>query len=196
MSDAIFPELPGLTWNREKNPEFNNIIQTAANGNEKAVMLWVYPKWYFKLSYECLRAGEKKELEQIVGFFLQRRGNFDTFLYRDPNDYQVTNQPIGVGDGTTKECQLARNFGGFIEPVWGVINKPVITVGGVSVDFTFDTRGLIAFNAPPAAGDQIRVVSCDFYYRVRFVENIGQFNEFVAKLWEARSIEFVTSKRR
>ena len=57
-----------------------------------------------------------------MGFFLARGGQFDDFLLNESEltqsleDSVFTGQPIGTGDGVTKNFQLVRNFGGFLKP--------------------------------------------------------------------------------
>lgn len=196
MSDAVFPELPGLTWDREKNPEFKTVIQTSASGCEKSAAMWVYPKWHFKLSYEFLRddGTMQGELQQLIGFFLARRGDFDTWLYRDPEECRAVNQVIALGDGVTKEFQLVRNFAGLIEPVFGIKVKPTILVAGAAAEFDFNTWGLITFTDPPPDHAQI-VATFDYYYRVRFKNSMMELNQFVKSLWSAKTVEFASVKR-
>ena len=56
-----------------------------------------------------------------MGFFLARGGQFDDFLLNESDltqrleDSVFSGQPIGAGDGVTKNFQLVRNFGGFLE---------------------------------------------------------------------------------
>lgn len=196
MSDAVFPELPGLKWDREKNPEFRTIIQTSASGCDKSAAMWVYPKWHFKLSYEFLRDNGtmQGELQQLVGFFLARRGDFDTWLYRDPEENRAVDQVIGLGDGVTKEFQLVRNYAGFIEPVFGVKARPAVTVAGAAAEFEFTSWGLVTFAAPPPNGAPI-AATFDYYYRVRFKNSMLELNQFLRALWEAKTVEFASVKR-
>jgi uncharacterized protein (TIGR02217 family) len=118
MSNDVFPTLPGLKWGTNKQPIWATKVLTAASGRETRGSFQSYPRWKFTLSYEFLRAGGGfSELQQLVGFFNQRMGSFDSFLYRDPNDYQVADQALGTGDGSRVEYRLVRALGGFVEPV-------------------------------------------------------------------------------
>ena len=118
MSDDLFPKLPGLKWGTVKAPIFSTAVLTAASGRSTRGSFQSYPQWKITASYEFLRGGNGyDELQQVVGFFCARLGQWDSFLYRDDDDYQVTNQALGIGDGVTKEFRFVRSFGGFVEPV-------------------------------------------------------------------------------
>jgi len=118
MSNDVFPVLPGLKWGIVKTPIWSTKVLTAASGRETRGSFQSYPRWRFTLAYEFLRgANGFDELQRLVGFFNQRGGSFDNFLYRDPADYTVADQALGVGDGTTLEYRFVRALGGFVEPV-------------------------------------------------------------------------------
>jgi hypothetical protein len=118
MSDDVFPTLPGLKWGTVKAPIWSTKVLTAASGRETRGSFQSYPRWRFTLAYEFLRGGNGfDELQELVGFFNQRGGSLDNFLYRDPADYTVTDQALGVGDGSTAEFRFVRSLGGFVEPV-------------------------------------------------------------------------------
>jgi hypothetical protein len=118
MSDDVFPTLPGLKWGTVKAPIWSTKVLTAASGRETRGSFQTYPRWRFTLAYEFLRgANGFDELQQLAGFFNQRGGSFDNFLYRDPADYTVADQALGVADGTTLEYRFVRSLGGFVEPV-------------------------------------------------------------------------------
>lgn len=51
MSDAIFPELPGLEWDLSKAPMFNTKIMTSINGRELRASFQSFPKYEISLSF-------------------------------------------------------------------------------------------------------------------------------------------------
>jgi uncharacterized protein (TIGR02217 family) len=195
MSNAVFPVLPGLTWDVVKQPEFSTKVQTAASGKDATAAYWTYPRWTFKLSYELLRGGSQTELNTILGFFLARKGQFDTWLYTDPSDYIVTGQQIGIGDGSTLAFQLLRTLGGFVEPMKNINGTPVIKIGGATqtTGWSVNSSGLITFVAAPANG---AIITADFsyYYRCRFLKDAAEFNQFMSDLWELKKCEFISVK--
>ena len=194
VANAIFPELRGLSWDVTKMPEFFTLAKVSPSGVDIAASLSAYPRWHFSLSYEVLRAGAEGELETLLGFFLSRRGNAVDFLYRDPTDHIAERQVFGVGDGKTVAFQLCRAVGDYVEPVYDTANE-VIYVGDVQKESGYTIRdGTVSFTAPPAAGKRL-AWSGNFYYRCRFKESSIEFQNFAFKLWSAKTVEFVTSRK-
>ncbi len=205
MSTEIFPTLPGLAWSVDKQPEFSTVVRTAASGQETRVALWSAPRWHFTLGYEILRyATAFQELQTLAGFFLARQGQFDSFLYQDPDDNSVAGQMIATGDGSTTAFQLVRSFGGFVEPV--LAPNPA----GVDINVYFNGTlqsgagwgvggwgtalpGVLVFSTAPPAGVAISA-DFQFYYPVRFAKDLAEFSQFMHQLWELKELEFVSVK--
>jgi hypothetical protein len=127
MSNAIFPVLPGLQWERKRTPKFSTIVQTSVSGKESRVALWSYPRYTYSVSYDILRSSLSfLELQTLMGFFNQRQGMFDSFLFDDPEDDTATAQLFGTGDGTTTAFQLSRTYGGWNDPITNLNGAPQI----------------------------------------------------------------------
>jgi uncharacterized protein (TIGR02217 family) len=199
MSDAIFPNMVGLSWGVVRSPGFNTIVHRSASQRESRVALSAYPLWTFSLSFEVLRADiAHSELQTLCGFFLARRGQYDSFLYTDPTDNSVTNQSIGIGDGVTRSYQLVRTWGSFVEPVMALnaLVTPVIYVDGVpavlDTDYTIDALGMVNFVTAPVSGATITWTG-SYHYRVRFDQDVAEFEQFMRNLWELKTLGFVGS---
>lgn len=130
MSNTIFPQTNGLKIERTKTPQWKTITHVATSGKETRTAMMSYPRWVFSLSFEFLKDDLTAQFATFAGFFNNLKGSFDSFLYLDPYDNTVTNQTIGTGNGTTKDFQLIRNLGSFIEPIKATATKSVY-VGGV-----------------------------------------------------------------
>jgi uncharacterized protein (TIGR02217 family) len=206
MSNAIFPDFAGLEYPVVRTPIFKTLIQQAASGQENRAALQVYPRWQYTLSFNFLRDDGTDEFRTLCAFFLARRGSFDSFLYSDPDDNHVTNQPIGIGNGTQTAFQLARPFGGFDEPVLAPKLVSSVTVAGISkVDGTdygvggwengISPNGTVNFfpGHVPAAGQAI-VASFSYYWPVRFLNDQYDFSKFMNRLWEQKKLDFITLK--
>ena len=212
MGDAIFPTLAGLKWGIQKTPIFSTLIQRASSGMESRASLYVYPLWQYNLSYELLRDNAlNNELKTLIGFYLSRYGAKDSFLYKDPDDYIVTGQAIGTGDGITTVFPFFRTYGGFVEPVSDVIQPAgspatpdlnvyvagVKRVGGYVITY-LGGDAKITFTSPiPSAGQAI-TADFSFYKRVRFIEysegSGDSFTQFMRNLWELGSLSFITAR--
>jgi uncharacterized protein (TIGR02217 family) len=200
MSSDVFPVLKGLTFNNTRTPVWSTITHRSVSGKQQRASLWSYPVWRYKLSYEILRADTAhQELQTLVGFFLEHRGSWDSWLYEDPSDNTVTGQPIGTGNGVTAQFQLVRTYGAngntFAEPMTAINGAPTIYVAGVEVDpadYTISDAGLVTFDTAPASG----AITADFsyYFRCHFTTDELEFNQFMYQLWEAQTVEFETLK--
>lgn len=129
MATEIFPELKGLAFEVHKKPNFSNKIVVHTSGAETATSYWENPKWDYTLTYDYLpdrpvEVGET-DLKTMMGFFLARRGRFEAFLFKDPDDYQVVEGFQKTFDGVTLEFNLVRGMGGFYEPV-GQLNQDTV----------------------------------------------------------------------
>jgi len=218
MSNVLFPKIRGLAWNIVKTPTFNTEIQESLAGREVRIQNFQNPIWEFTLSYEYLLndpkfrdENEQTPLEALVGFFLARGGQFDDFLLNESDltgrleDSVYSGQPIGVGDGTTKSFQLARNIGGFLEAVQNPVNQvATVYLNGSSklqgTDYTI-ANGLVTFTTAPAAGVN---VTADFImlYRVRFDTGSSQsskegleFSNFYFNLYECKEVQLISVRK-
>jgi uncharacterized protein (TIGR02217 family) len=198
MSNAIFPQFAGLKIDRTKTPEWKTIVHQAVSGKESRAAFMSFPIYNFVLSYEVLRADTAhNELNQIMSFYNERQGSFDSFLYNDPYDNTVTNQTFGTGTGTQTKFQLVRNQFNWIEPVQNVEGTPTIKKNGttltVGTDYTIGTTGIVTFTVAPALNDILSWAGL-FYYRVRFENDTQDFEQFTYNLWEAKTINLRTVK--
>jgi uncharacterized protein (TIGR02217 family) len=221
VSNLLFPKTRGLAWEIKKNPTFNTDIQSSLAGREVRIQNFQNPIWEFTLSYEYLLndpkfrdENEQTPLEAVIGFFLARGGMFDDFLLNESDltgrleDSVYSGQPIGTGDGSTKNFQLVRNFGGFLESCQNPANQaasvyvsgrvPILQVP--SVDYTL-SLGLVQFAVAPALNASI-TADFTFLHRVRF--DIGttrsgkegiEFNNFYFNLWECKEIQLISVRK-
>lgn len=198
MSNAVFPILPGLSWGVRKTPVWKTVTHESVSGMELRTALMTYPRWRIVLSFEFLRAGGGyAELQALAGFFNQRRGSWDSFLWLDPIDNAATATNFGTGDGATKVFTLSRPFGGFLEPVQDFVSAPAVSVAGAlkasPADYSI-ANGKCTFVSAPAAGAAL-TWSGQFYKRVRFERDETEFEEFLKDLHAAKKVELITVKQ-
>lgn len=117
--------------------------------------------------------------------------------FGDPTDNTVTDQLVGNTVTGVTRYQLVRSFGGFVEPVLAVKDRPAVKVGGRPLtygrDYAVTDKGVLVLNAPQAAGQPI-TWSGGFYFRVRFMADTADFENIIGHLWAAKKIEFVSVK--
>lgn len=166
MSNALYPaNVKGLTYTVLKAPEFFTFVQPAPNQYTVRIPQTVNPIWHWKLIYDyvydnSLSPANTKpyspytDLATLMGFFMARSGQFDDFLFTDPDDNAVTAQTMQVvNDGLgTYYTPIQRWMGGLfyedvtdLNPLNGsglVVKANGITQTGGGTNYTFLGPGL------------------------------------------------------
>ena len=166
--EVLFPISVALAGSG--GPERKTEIVITGSGREERIARWVDSRRKYDAG-----SGVKTlaELASVLAFFEERRGRLYGFRWRDRIDFQSCaigqspsplDQPIGTGDGTTKQFSLVKIYGGAFAPYTRAIRKPVAGTARVAVngteralgaDISLDvTSGIVTFtNAPPAAAN-------------------------------------------
>jgi uncharacterized protein (TIGR02217 family) len=195
MSNAVFPTVSGITWDVTKTPEFSTGVQRSVNMSELRASFASSPVYHFTLHYDILRDdAAHTDFKTLAGFFMARYGNWDSFLFADPDDGVVTAGQFGIGDGATANFPLTRSFGSFNEPVKNLVAAPAIYSNGVlqSSGYSVSGTGVVTFSSPPAVNANLSW-SGSYYFRCRFLESAQEFNQFMSKLWEAKQVQLIGS---
>ncbi|MEM6711466.1 MAG: DUF2460 domain-containing protein [Pseudomonadota bacterium] len=156
-------------------------IVTLGSGHEERNTRWRYAKRTYDAGGGVR---SRDDLYRVQSFFEARFGQLYAFRFRDPLDHAScnpsgtpapTDQPLGLGDGSTTTFQLVKSYSALASqglPAERAIRLPVegsvtVAVDGVqTTDFTFDTLGgelTFGVDAIPASG---AVVSAGFLYDV------------------------------
>jgi len=163
--EVLFPVSVALAGSG--GPERMTEIVITGSGREERIARWADSRRKYDAG-----SGVKSlaELASVVAFFEERRGRLYGFRWRDRIDFQSCaigqtpaplDQGIGTGDGTTKQFNLVKIYGGSFAPYTRSITKPVagsvrVAVNGsernIGTDVTLDlTSGLLTFANAPAA---------------------------------------------
>lgn len=219
----FLPTLNGLTWSRHKKPKFSTIVASHTSGREVRYANYQYPLYEFEAKYSGLWSGQLpntngppppptslsalggQSLQALMGFFMQMQGQFSTFLYVDPDDNAVSQQGLGIGDGSTRTFQLVRTLGGFADPIgWllqastGGYPNPQIFVNGNQVNNDFisyqpPNNFEFASSNTPASGALI-TGNFSYAYNCRFLDDQMDFEEFMSQLYRLESMKFRSVK--
>lgn len=202
MTLPIFPSnLPGLAWDVLKTPMSSTRVLTARSGLEYRAANWSYGKYKWELNYTVLRQNRNglTELQQLMGFCLQQQGMFAPFLYSDPTDNSVTQQPLGVGNSSQTVFPLLRTLGGWTDPnlVLNTMNAVYLN-GTPTAAYTIVQVGQygldsIQFNSPPGGGVQI-TSTFSYYWPVRFLQDDPEFTNFAYQFWAQKKLQFQSVK--
>ena len=122
--------LPGLAFSVHKKPMFATRVNESVAFDSIRSKLAPYPRWQFELTYEFLEdhSGANSSLKQMLGFWLSCGGKALPFLFKDPDDYLVTNGAIAATDGATLQWDFLRAIGPFSEPVGQVDTVNTVNV--------------------------------------------------------------------
>jgi uncharacterized protein (TIGR02217 family) len=165
---------------------------TAVSGKEYRYSLSEYPVWEYELSYEFLDDSPYRvsAFKTLMGFFLTMRGSYDTFNFKDPDDFLAIGSPLGTGDGSTTDFTFVRSLYGFLEPVGLVDTDNSVSVmidGAVVASGDYEVSGnTLAFDVAPAEGELI-TATFQFFYVCRFKEDLLEFEKFANRLWDLNS---------
>ena len=180
-----------------QRPRFDTAVSIHAAGNEARARRYLWPLFDFELTFTALDATATgsygavgaASLQTLAGFFLSQQGQYQAFLYVDPSDNSVTAQPLGIGDGSTTSFTFVRPIGPFIGPADVVTGVSSVTLNGVAASGWSQSgdNGLSFANAP-GAGVAI-AASFTFAYRVRFAEDVADFEEFMALLMTCKTVK-------
>lgn len=201
MSTSVLPSLVGLGFDVVRTPKWDTVIQQALCGKETRLARQTYPRWQWDLTYNVLRSSASfNELQQLAGFFNERQGSYDSFLYQDADDNSITGQQLGMGDGTATCFQLVRAFGGFIEPILApnivsaIYLNGVVQMSGVSTSLWGSTSpGVVTFTSAPASGVNI-TADFSYYFPVRMTTDSVAFTMFLSQYYKAKKFSFVSVK--
>jgi uncharacterized protein (TIGR02217 family) len=194
----------------DRAPSFATTVVTNYSGKEIRIARQSTPRRTWTSSYSFLRQGTFEgatytEQAQLEGFFNNRTGMLDSFLYLDPHDNSVTAQTIGVGDGSTIQFQLIRAYGGAVEPILAPQSVTSLTVGGVAkvngTDYGVGAwengatpPGTINFVAGAPGVGQVIVATFSYYFPVRFTDDTMTFSNFMQSLFENKKVSFIQIK--
>jgi Conserved hypothetical protein 2217 (DUF2460) len=218
MSNAVFPgAIRGLDIAVTKSAEFETIVQSAPSFSETRIAQAQNPRWHWQLTYNYLKDDwddlsvyvPYTDYKTMQGFFLARQGQFDDFLYLDPDDnfvgpalYGAVPNPLAqlqtVTDGVGNYYSpIQRNFGGqFWEDITDIGGITVYANGAlqtVGVNYNIFGPGL-AIPGYSFGGKYIQWIASgspalpvtaqfQFFFRVRFEEDTQDFERWLWQLW-------------
>ncbi|MBB1060432.1 DUF2460 domain-containing protein [Marilutibacter spongiae] len=175
---AFIPTCEAYGWTG--GPEFRTRLVMYKNGRERRNADWQQPQFSFELPFQNIT---QAQYAPIFSMFLNRRGRWGVFLYRNRLNYSADNDLVAVAEAGQTEFQLGKwsiiEGVGFYHQVYALFvpdtdgsaieADPTVTVdGAVTTAFTVDhERGLVVFDSPLAGGEVVRW-SGQFAHWVRF----------------------------
>ena len=193
-----FPTLSGLGWSVHKKPVFSTIVASHVSGREVSDALYQNPIWQFELTFDAMDSTSNtypgagaNSLQTLMGFFLERQGQYGTFLYVDPTDSAAADITFATGDGTTESFIFSRYMGAFLEPVGWVTSVSNVYLNGVNQasGWSLSTPNSLVFASAPGSGVSIAATFA-YAFQCRFDSDDQDFEQFMSALWKAESVKF------
>jgi uncharacterized protein (TIGR02217 family) len=154
-------------------PTFKSTVFETNTGLEQRRSAWTRAKHKYDFS---LGIRDMADMDTVREFFVGIRGRKNSFRFKDWNDFELTNENIGTGDGSETEFQITKTYTTGSLTYVRTIKKPVVGISvfvdsvlqTITTDYTIDTTtGIITFVAPP--GNTLAVtVTGEFDVPVRF----------------------------
>jgi len=155
-----------IAFHSSGGPSRRTEIVTLGSGHEERNAVWAGSRRRYDVG-SGIRTLD--DLSAVIAFFEARRGRLYGFRFQDfadgkscapTADPAATDQPLGLGDGATRDFQLRKAYGDVAASYVRDIVKPVagsvlVAVDGVGLSggFAVDTAtGLVTFDAAPADG--------------------------------------------
>lgn len=91
MSNLVFPSLPGVDINVERETIYSTTTRTSVSGKEYRTSWQASPRYRYKLKFNLRTAwsapspfGAYNEVSVVQAFLDTHLGSWDSFLYTDP----------------------------------------------------------------------------------------------------------------
>jgi uncharacterized protein (TIGR02217 family) len=194
-----FPTLATLGWSVHVKPKFATDVADHVSGRSVRRASRAYAYYDVELTYDLLRsAAAFAEMQAIAGFFGEVSGQGSPFWFAPPGLAAVTGGVLGTGDGKTTSFALSRSWGSYSEPVQGTtgvteVYENGVPVAGSAYSVSSGYAPVVTFATAPGSGV---AVSADFgvLWLCRFAEDVLDFEEFMAMLFELGTVKMQTTK--
>jgi uncharacterized protein (TIGR02217 family) len=186
-----FPEQ--ISLGSSGGPSFKTHIFEGNSGVEQGSSVWSRTRHRYNA-----RKGitDKDDMDVVRAFFLNLRGRARGFRWKDWSDYELIDEQIGVGDGTTAVFKIIKTYTvgslSYVRRIFKPVSGLQVRVNGVlkieSNHYTLDyTTGIITFSGLdiPTTGHPITVTG-EFDVPVRLdTDQLEASHEgFLTETWD------------
>lgn len=161
-------------------PTFKTDVFTTNTALETRSARWSRPKHKYNAGFGILTTSD---MDAVRVFFLVTRGRYNSFRFKDWNDYQLTSELIGTGNGVQLVYNITKKYTTGAYSYTRPIYKPVasgllVYVNNVlktlTTDYTINTAtGAITFVVAPPNTHTVKV-TCEFDVPVTFGDDALQ----------------------
>jgi uncharacterized protein (TIGR02217 family) len=182
-----------IDYGFEGGPRYSTAETDMENGFVEKDSEWVYPRHEYSASFGDI---DDDVRDEIISVFHACRGKRHSFLFKDWNDYTITNQLIEVEPGTSKTIQLYKKYSWgqvySIRPIQAIKSASLTDANGDQVPGSFNLM-TGEFTPLAAWGTGEYKLTCEFYVWVSFE---ADYNPMTINSWRANtaSVELVEDK--
>jgi uncharacterized protein (TIGR02217 family) len=156
-------------------PSFQTTVLPLTNGGEQRNQDWQEVRHEWELSYGIQ---DKQDFELVRSFFFARRGQANSFRFKDWSDFELVDEVQGIGDGVNRDFQLIRVYESdgpspYLRRITRPVGTVVFKVDGTIVGKADNGLGQYTLSVAPADGAVV-TASCEFDIPVRF--NVDKFS--------------------
>lgn len=179
-----------ISYRSSGGPSFLTEVVQMAGGTEQRNVNWERPRERWAIGYG---PHHLEEIDALRAFFYAREGRAHSFRFKNPDDFEATDEPMETVAGETDEFQLVHRYDDGVVTYDRVITKPVedtITIYDDGVDVTeYATidylTGIVSLSYVPGSASEM-TATFEFDIPVRF--DADDFTEDFDN-FEIRSVE-------
>jgi len=125
-------------------PNWSTVITPSHSGKEKRIQKWETPRHEYDVIYGVK---SKTQLLNVLTLLNEMRGMAHGFRYKDPLDYEVTDEPLVPNGSDT--VQLIKTYSNGLNPYQRIIKKPV---SSPAVTMEHNSSPFTGFTIDPTTG--------------------------------------------
>jgi len=173
--ESLFP--PNISHGSQGGPKFKTEVFVSSTGYEQRSILWSNVRAEYNVAHGIR---DRAAMDEVLSFFYTMRGKGIGFRFKDWSDYTLTNELIGIGDGTKTVFNITKTYSTsgsgavpFVRDIFKAVSMAgdAVKVNGVTLltGYTIDyNNGTITFSSPVPNTHEVRITLGEFHVPVRF----------------------------
>lgn len=161
----------------------------SGSGKTRSMTNQLYPQWIISAKLLHLT---REEANELMGFVALLKGNYEPFLWLDPEDYEEKGVQLPmVSPGV---YQAVMRIGGYTEPVDYIENVTVYIDGVKQSSGTYSvTNGMVKFSVSPLASSKV-TADYTYYWKVRFAQDEMEIQNIFVNLNDSKTFKMVSAR--
>ena len=161
----------------------------SGSGKARSMTNQLYPQWIISAKLLHLT---REEANELMGFTALLKGNYEPFLWLDPEDYEEKGVQLPmIAPGI---YQAVMRIGGYTEPVDYIENVTVYIDGTKQSSGTYSvTNGTVKFSVAPSANSKV-TADYTYYWKVRFSQDEMEIENLFVNLNNSKTFKLVSAR--